>query len=145
MIAQQLGLGFVTAVDPTQGQQSVIVVKGLIKLALIGTIMMALLWPGRFRLDALVRIDPAAMLSIIQSLSLQMLGAVVAVLALDRPQDSRGCRRPQHPDCGKPAARPALHATVEIDQEIPPEHYQAVAEVIGYVMRLNRAVARGRA
>jgi len=43
-----------------------------------------------------------------------------------------------------PLAR-ALHATVEIDQEIPPEHYQAVAEVIGYVMRLNRAVACGRA
>ena len=43
-----------------------------------------------------------------------------------------------------PLAR-ALHATVEIDQEIPPEHYQAVAEVIGYVMRLNRAVARGNA
>jgi flagellar biosynthetic protein FlhB len=42
-----------------------------------------------------------------------------------------------------PLAR-ALHATVEIDQEIPPEHYQAVAEVIGYVMRLNRAVAGGR-
>jgi flagellar biosynthetic protein FlhB len=39
-----------------------------------------------------------------------------------------------------PLAR-ALHGTVEIDQEIPPEHYQAVAEVIGYVMRFNRAVA----
>src|SRR6266849_5302725 len=39
-----------------------------------------------------------------------------------------------------PLAR-ALHGTVEIDQEIPPEHYQAVAEVIGYVMRLNRAAA----
>ena len=36
-----------------------------------------------------------------------------------------------------PLAR-ALHATVEIDQEIPPEHYKAVAEVIGYVMRLRR-------
>ena len=34
-----------------------------------------------------------------------------------------------------PLAR-ALHAAVEIDQEIPPEHYRAVAEVIGYVMRL---------
>ncbi len=44
--------------------------------------MTALMWPERFRLDALVRIDPAAMLSITQSLSLQMLGAVVAVLAL---------------------------------------------------------------
>ena len=40
-----------------------------------------------------------------------------------------------------PLAR-ALHATVEVDQEIPPEHYKAVAEVIGYVMRLRRAVAR---
>ena len=35
-----------------------------------------------------------------------------------------------------PLAR-ALHATVEIDEEIPPEHYKAVAEVIGYVMRLR--------
>lgn len=36
-----------------------------------------------------------------------------------------------------PLAR-ALHARVEIDQEIPEEHYKAVAEVIGYVMRLRR-------
>ena len=38
-----------------------------------------------------------------------------------------------------PLAR-ALHATVEVDQAIPLEHYKAVAEVIGYVMRLRRAV-----
>ncbi len=38
-----------------------------------------------------------------------------------------------------PLAR-ALHATVEIDQQIPPEHYKAVAEVIGYVMRLRRGM-----
>ena len=36
-----------------------------------------------------------------------------------------------------PLAR-ALHATVEIDQEIPQEHYRAVAEIIGYIMRLRR-------
>ncbi len=36
-----------------------------------------------------------------------------------------------------PLAR-ALHATVEVDQEIPAEHYRAVAEVIGYVMRLQK-------
>jgi flagellar biosynthesis protein FlhB len=211
-------------------------VKGLIKLALIGTIMTVILWPERFRLDALVHIDPAAMLSITQSLSLQMLGAVVAVLALIAAADylfqyrqwferqkmsvrelkeefkqtngnpeikakirqirmSRVRKRmmaavpeasvvitnPTHfavalkyergmnaPVCvakgvdliarkirevagdhnipiveNPPLAR-ALHATVEIDQEIPPEHYQAVAEVIGYVMRLNRRVAGGR-
>ena len=35
-----------------------------------------------------------------------------------------------------PLAR-ALHASVEVDQEIPAEHYKAVAEVIGYVMRLK--------
>ncbi len=39
-----------------------------------------------------------------------------------------------------PLAR-ALHATVEVDQAIPIEHYKAVAEVIGYVMRLRRSVA----
>lgn len=37
-----------------------------------------------------------------------------------------------------PLAR-ALHARVEIDDEIPEEHYKAVAEVIGYVMRLRRS------
>lgn len=211
-------------------------VKGLIKLALIGTIMTALLWPERFRLDALVLIDPASMLTVTQTLSLKMLGAVVAVLALiaagdyffqyrqwfERhkmsfrelkdefkqtdgnpevkakirqlrqarsrkrmmaavPEASVVITNPTHyaialkyergmsaPICvakgvdliarkirevagdhnipiveNPPLAR-ALHATVEIDQEIPPEHYQAVAEVIGYVMRLNRAVAGAR-
>jgi flagellar biosynthesis protein FlhB len=36
-----------------------------------------------------------------------------------------------------PLAR-VLHANVEIDDEIPEEHYKAVAEVIGYVMRLRQ-------
>ncbi len=40
-----------------------------------------------------------------------------------------------------PLAR-ALHGTVEVDQEIAPEHYRAVAEIIGYVMRLRRGFAR---
>ena len=35
-----------------------------------------------------------------------------------------------------PLAR-ALHATVEIDEPVPPEHFKAVAQVIGYVMRLQ--------
>ncbi len=35
-----------------------------------------------------------------------------------------------------PLAR-ALYAAVEVDQEIPQEHYKAVAEVISYVMRLK--------
>ena len=39
-----------------------------------------------------------------------------------------------------PLAR-VLHATVDIDQEIPAEHYKAVAEVIGYVMKLRPPAA----
>ena len=39
-----------------------------------------------------------------------------------------------------PLAR-ALHASVELDAEIPVEHYKAVAEVIGYVLRLRRRPA----
>lgn len=36
-----------------------------------------------------------------------------------------------------PLAR-GLYAAVELDEEIPPEHYKAVAEVIGYIMKLKR-------
>jgi len=39
-----------------------------------------------------------------------------------------------------PLAR-ALHATVELDAEIPVEHYKAVAEVIGAILRLRRRPA----
>jgi flagellar biosynthetic protein FlhB len=43
-----------------------------------------------------------------------------------------------------PLAR-TLYAAVEIDQEIPPEHYKAVAEIIGYVLRLQGKMAARRA
>jgi flagellar biosynthetic protein FlhB len=39
----------------------------------------------------------------------------------------------------------ALYATVEIDDEIPVEHYHAVAEIIGYVMGLKRGLSTRRA
>ncbi|MGD9981630.1 MAG: flagellar biosynthesis protein FlhB [Hyphomonadaceae bacterium] len=42
-----------------------------------------------------------------------------------------------------PLAR-ALFATAEIDQPIPKEHYEAVAKVIGFVMRLARRRGRRR-
>jgi flagellar biosynthetic protein FlhB len=42
-----------------------------------------------------------------------------------------------------PLAR-ALYATVEIDAEIPVEHYHAVAEIIGYVMGLRRGLSGRR-
>jgi flagellar biosynthesis protein FlhB len=40
-----------------------------------------------------------------------------------------------------PLAR-ALFATAELDQPIPKEHYEAVAKVIGFVMRLARRQRR---
>jgi flagellar biosynthetic protein FlhB len=42
-----------------------------------------------------------------------------------------------------PLAR-ALHASVDIDESIPVEHFQAVAEVIGYVMRLKGSMPQNR-
>jgi flagellar biosynthetic protein FlhB len=40
-----------------------------------------------------------------------------------------------------PVAR-ALYATVELDQEIPPEQYKPVAEIISYVLRLKGKLAK---
>jgi flagellar biosynthetic protein FlhB len=42
-----------------------------------------------------------------------------------------------------PLAR-ALHASIEVDEQVPPEHYKAVAQVIGYVMRLNGQLSQRR-
>ena len=206
-------------------------VKGLVKLALIGTLLAMLLWPERDRLEAMVFTDPAAVLPVARTLSLKMLGAVVAILAFIAAADymfqyrqwferqkmsfselkdefkqtegdpaikakirqirqtrmrkrmmaavpqasvvitnpthyavalqyERGMNAPvclakgvdalarkirevaeQHgiPVVENPPLARALHGTVEIDQEIPAEHYKAVAEIIGYVMRLRRA------
>lgn len=38
----------------------------------------------------------------------------------------------------------ALYASVEIGDEIPTEHYKAVAEVIGYVLRLKGKLPKAR-
>jgi flagellar biosynthetic protein FlhB len=208
--------------------------KGFAKLTLFGAVIASLLWPQRQRLGGLVTIDPAQILPFTVSLAMQMLGTVVAILAIVATADylfqyrqwydrhkmsvremkeefrqsegdpaikgkirqlrmARAKRRmmaavpkasvvitnPTHfavalqyergmtaPLCvakgtdliarkirevaeahdipvveNPPLAR-ALHGTVEIDQEIPQEHYRAVAEIIGYVMRLRGAVAR---
>lgn len=207
-------------------------VKGLIKLALIGTVMAMILWPKRDKLDGLVTMDPSVVLPISKALTLEVLGIVVAVLAVIAaadylfqyrtwyekqkmslqevkeefkqtegdptvkakirqlrqqrsrkrmmaavPEASVVITNPTHfavalkydrgmnaPICvakgadniafkirevatahgipiveNPPLAR-ALHATVEMDEEVPPEHYKAVAEVIGYVMRLRNGL-----
>jgi flagellar biosynthetic protein FlhB len=43
-----------------------------------------------------------------------------------------------------PLAR-TLHAMVEVDQEIHPDHYRAVAEIISYVMKMKAAAVGGAA
>ena len=210
--------------------------KGLFKVLALGAVMTAVLWPERSRLDALVRLDPNAILPTTKTLTLQLLGAVVAMLALvaigdyllqyrqwfERqkmslreikeefkqsegdphikarirqlrfarmkkrlmaavPKASVIITNPTHysvalsyergmsaPVCvakgmdnialrireiarehdipiveNVPLAR-ALYATVEVDDEIPAEHYHAVAEIIGYVMGLKRGFSGRR-
>src|SRR5207302_10092380 len=57
-------------------------IKGLVKLALLGAVMAAILWPKRNQLDGLVTMDPAVVLPLTKTLSLEMLGIVVAILAI---------------------------------------------------------------
>src|SRR5277367_3580135 len=56
--------------------------KGLFKVIALGAVMTAILWPERMRLEAMVRFDPAALLTVTSSLTMQLLGAVVAMLAV---------------------------------------------------------------
>jgi flagellar biosynthesis protein FlhB len=204
--------------------------KGLFKLVALGAVMTAIMWPERHRLESMVRFDPAAIMGVTTGMTMHLLGAVVAMLAVvavadyffqyrtwyerqkmslqemkEEYKQSEGdphikgrirqlrqqrmkkrmmaavpkasviITNPTHysvalaydrgmpaPVCvakgvdnialkirevGKehdipivenvPLAR-SLYATVDIDEEIPVEHYHAVAEIIGFVMRLKR-------
>ena len=210
--------------------------KGLFKLIALGSVMTAILWPERMRLESMLTFDPASILGAVVGMSTHLMGAVVAMLAVvaiadyffqyrqwyerqkmslrdmkeefkqsegdphikGRIRQLRQARmkkrmmaavpkasviitNPTHysvalsyergmsaPICvakgvdlialkireiagahnipiveNVPLAR-ALYATVEIDDEIPVEHYHAVAEIIGYVMGLKRGVANRR-
>ena len=210
--------------------------KGVFKLIALGAVMMAVLWPERYRLESFMMFDPSAIMGVTTNLTLQLMGAVVAMLAAvaiadyffqyrqwyqrqrmslqeikDEFKQSEGdphikgkirqlrqqrmkkrmmaavpgasvvITNPTHysialrydrgmtaPVCvakgvdnvafkirevakkhdipiveNVPLAR-ALYATVDIDDEIPVEHYQAVAEVIGYVMGLKNGLSRRR-
>jgi len=46
-------------------------------------------------------------------------------------------REHEVPIVENPAVARTLYATVELDEEIPAEHYKAVAEIISYVLRLK--------
>jgi flagellar biosynthesis protein FlhB len=210
--------------------------KGVFKVIALGAVMTAILWPERHRLESFIHFDPAMILDVTTNLTLQLMGAVVAMLAVvaiadylfqyrqwferqkmslqemkeefkqsegdphvkGRLRQLRAARmkkrmmaavpkasvvitNPTHysvalsyergmsaPVCvakgadtiafkirevakahdipiveNVPLAR-ALYATVDIDDEIPVEHYHAVAEIIGYVMGLRRGLSGRR-
>lgn len=56
--------------------------KGVVKIVVLAAVMVALLWPQRHRLDALVSTDILGTMALTKSLALQMLGIVVAILAI---------------------------------------------------------------
>jgi flagellar biosynthetic protein FlhB len=204
--------------------------KGLFKTAIVGTVLVLVLWPYRGHFESMASADVAAVLPQTYIMTLKLLAAVVAIFTLiaiadflyqrfrwmkrqmmtreelkqdyketegnpeikakvrqlraeqsrrrmmaNVPKASVVIMNPTHyavalqyesgmeaPVCvakgvdslalrikqvaldsdvpvveNPPLAR-ALHATVELDQTIPTEQYQAVAEVIGYVMGLKR-------
>ncbi|MFY9955385.1 flagellar biosynthesis protein FlhB [Bradyrhizobium sp.] len=210
--------------------------KGVFKVIALGAVMTAILWPERHRLESFMHFDPAMILDVTTNLTVHLMGAVVAMLAVvaiadylfqyrqwferqkmslqemkeefkqsegdphvkARLRQLRAARmkkrmmaavpkasvvitNPTHysvalsyergmsaPVClakgadnialkirevakahdipiveNVPLAR-ALYATVEIDGEIPVEHYHAVAEIIGYVMGLRRGLSGRR-
>lgn len=55
--------------------------KGIFKLIALGAVMMAVLWPERLRLESFLRFDPDVILNVTTNLTLQVMGAVVAMLA----------------------------------------------------------------
>uniref|UniRef100_UPI003B3A6392 EscU/YscU/HrcU family type III secretion system export apparatus switch protein n=1 Tax=Rhodopseudomonas sp. TaxID=1078 RepID=UPI003B3A6392 len=55
--------------------------KGLFKVIVLGVIMVAVLYPERDRLDALLQMDVAALLGVTVSLTLKLMGAVAGALA----------------------------------------------------------------
>lgn len=56
--------------------------KGLFKVILLGVVMCLVLWPERHRIDAMVRFDPMSILNLTKTISVQLMGTVVAALAL---------------------------------------------------------------
>ena len=56
--------------------------KGLFKLIALGAVMTMLLWPERHRLEAIVHLDVSAQLGMVSSLTMHLLGSVVAMLAI---------------------------------------------------------------
>jgi flagellar biosynthetic protein FlhB len=56
--------------------------KGLFKVVALGAVMTAILWPERHRLESMVRFDPSAILGVTTGLTVHLMSAVVAMLAV---------------------------------------------------------------
>src|SRR3984893_2177609 len=56
--------------------------KGVFKLVALGAVMTAILWPERHRLEAMMRFDAAAVLGATTAMTVHLMGAVVAMLAV---------------------------------------------------------------
>src|ERR1700710_689324 len=56
--------------------------KGIFKLVALGAVMTTILWPERHRLESMLRFDPTAILGVTTNLTIHLMGAVVAVLAV---------------------------------------------------------------
>jgi flagellar biosynthesis protein FlhB len=65
------------------GKQSIAnFAKGLFKLIALGAVMTTILWPERHRLESMLRFDPSAVLGVVIAMSVHLMGAVVAMLAV---------------------------------------------------------------
>ena len=56
--------------------------KGIVKLVLMGTVLVSLMMPERWRMEGLVRTDLSALLPFTLEMALKLMGAVVALLAV---------------------------------------------------------------
>ncbi len=56
--------------------------KGVFKVIAVGVVMTLVLWPERHRLDAMIRFDPISILTVTKTISVQLMGTVVAMLAV---------------------------------------------------------------
>lgn len=54
--------------------------KGLVKIILVGSVMGFVVWPKRALLDGLITTDLAGLLGTVKALSLDMLGAILAIM-----------------------------------------------------------------
>jgi flagellar biosynthesis protein FlhB len=124
--------------------------KGLFKLIALGTVMTVVLWPERQQRmkKRMMAAVPKASVIITNpthySVALAYDRKMAAPVCVAKGVDNAAFKIREIAKAhdipiveNVPLAR-SLYATVDIDEEIPVEHYHAVAEIIGFVMRLKR-------